>query len=320
MSETAGLIIIPRLRVENVNAISGPLSWGFPSPTAFTGFTHALARRLKNGFDIEFGGVGIVCHRFDPQVSQPAGRRNQVFCLTRNPLYAGWKKFEDKPASIVEEGRAHMEISLLIELLTELDEDEWHDLQEPLMSAIYSMRLAGGSILPGCDKRRQPLWIEWSDDPADNITEFRKQRHRLLPGFALVHRESVLKEHLNRMRQQNKEINALDALLDLTRLNFAPGKIDPDKPNEIPWEIRSTPGWLVPIPVGYAAISRLYAAGEVNNARDAQIPFRFVESLYSLGEWVSPHRVMDATQLFWRHEADAENGIYRCINQYEKIT
>ena len=91
MTDTAALLLLPHLRVQNANAIQGPLSWGFPSPTAFLGFTHALERRIHDRFGITFGGVGIVCHRFEPQVFFPPGRRHQVLRLTRNPVFAGWK-------------------------------------------------------------------------------------------------------------------------------------------------------------------------------------------------------------------------------------
>jgi len=310
MTDTTALLLLPRLRVQNANAISGPLTWGFPSPTAFTGFVHALQRRLSASIDVEFAGVGIICHRFDPQVHQPAGRRNQVFSLTRNPIGR-----DGGTAALVEEGRAHLEVSLLIELVTDLDEDDQETLLDRLMPTVHSMRLAGGSILPDYDQRHRPTLVEWWDDDEDNVTEFRKLSRRLLPGFALVQREDLLAAHLDELRRDNDQHNALDALLDLTRLNVEPGEAgsDPDKLN---WSIRSHPGWLVPIPVGYAALSPLYPPGEVIDARDQQTPFCFVESLYSLGQWLSPHRLSDAQQLFWRHSNDIDAGIYRCINHY----
>ena len=39
---------------------------------------------------------------------------------------------------------------------------------------------------------------------------------------------------------------------------------------------------------------------------------------HSLGEWVSPHRLIDLSQLLWTQETDAANGIYRCINRYSE--
>ncbi|EQD77973.1 CRISPR-associated Csy2 family protein [mine drainage metagenome] len=82
------------------------------------------------------------------------------------------------------------------------------------------------------------------------------------------------------------------------------------------WGIRKRPGWLVPLPIGYAALSSLYPAGEVENARDDSTPFRFVESLYSLGQWVSPHRLENLQQLLWHVKSEPEKGIYQCVNRF----
>jgi CRISPR-associated protein Csy2 len=313
MTETHALLLLPRLRVQNANAISGPLTWGFPAPSAFTGFAHALERRLRKLIDVKFGGVGIVCHQFDPQVSRPANRRHQVFCLTRNPLGR-----DGGSSALVEEGRAHLEISLVIEVLNWLDEDDRADLQEHLLNAAHSMRLAGGSILPLADKRHQPQWFDWPEAAAEHNQAFRKLRRRLLPGFALVQRDDLLTQHLQTLREADPTANSLDALLDLTRLNIEPAGPDPKNPDKHLWEVRRSPGWLVPLPVGYAALSPLYAPGEVSNARDETTPFRFVESLYTLGQWLGPHRLTELEQLLWRHQADTEAGLYRCNNQYAK--
>ncbi|MGB5833129.1 MAG: type I-F CRISPR-associated protein Csy2, partial [Thiohalocapsa sp.] len=179
MNETAALLLLPRMRVQNANAVSGPLSWGFPAPSAFTGFVHALERRLRaQQLDIELGGVGIVCHRFEPQAHKPDGRYSpNVFALTRNPVFAGWKGFVDKPAALVEEARAHMEISLLVEILTEPIELP-QDALEQILATVGAMRLAGGSILSvGRAQRHQPKLIEWPESTAEARAEFR----RLLP-------------------------------------------------------------------------------------------------------------------------------------------
>lgn len=315
----SGLILLPRLRVQNANAISGPLSWGFPSPTAFTGFVHALERKLKQSGQLSdgFAGVGIICHHFEPQVSQPAGRRHQVFCLSRNPL----GKDGGAPAT-VEEGRAHMEISLLIGVRDYFSDGEGQYLAEDLQHAAYGMRLAGGSPLYRPGKRYAASWHPAAGNVADDTTTFRKLRRRLLPGFALVQRDDLLKAHLAEMRQTAPASTALDALLDLSRLNFEPlvtPASEAGKPETVDWQIRKKPGWLVPLPMGYAGISDLYEPGQVANTRDASTPFRFVESLYSLGEWVSPHRLQCFEQLLWTQEADAEKGLYRCHNRHAEF-
>ena len=38
------LLLVPHLQVQNANAISSPMTWGFPSITAFVGLMAALER------------------------------------------------------------------------------------------------------------------------------------------------------------------------------------------------------------------------------------------------------------------------------------
>lgn len=314
MSDVFALVLLPHLRVQNANAISGPLTWGFPSPTAFAGFAHALERKFAAELNEGFAGVGIICHHFEPQVFQPPGRRTQVFRLTRNPVGK-----DGGTLALVEEGRAHMEVSLVIAIRDCKSEGDGKKLAERLHHAAQGMRLAGGSLLHQEGKRYQAQWWPLTGDIEGDARIFRRLRRRLLPGFALVQRDDLLAGHLAEMRATQPDSNALDALLDLSRLNIEPVVSQADEAGApVKWEIRRKPGWLVPLPIGYAGISPLYAPGEVENARDAATPFRFVESLYSLGEWVSPHRLNDLSQLLWTQETDAANGIYRCINRYSE--
>ncbi|WP_273660649.1 type I-F CRISPR-associated protein Csy2 [Pseudomonas aeruginosa] len=67
----------------------------------------------------------------------------------------------------------------------------------------------------------------------------------------------------------------------------------------------------MPIPAGYNALSPLYLPGEVRNARDRETPLRFVENLFGLGEWLSPHRVAALSDLLWYHHAEPDKGLYR---------
>lgn len=316
MLDTRALLLLKRLRVQNANAIAGPLSWGFPAPSAFSGFVHALQCRLVAALEISFGGVGIICHRFDPQVYKPPGRRTQVFRLTRNPLGK-----DEKPPSFVEEGRAHMEVSLLVEVSGKLGTaGRQKRTAREILGYAEGMRLAGGSILPrsrtsdGSDRHEPEMW-GLPDTRQERRETFRKTRRRLLPGFALVDRQDLLHAHLQALRIIRPEASAVDALLDLCRLNIEPS-ITPAKADETSWSVRSTPGWLVPVPVGYRALSKLYAPGEVENARDEATPFRFVESIYSVGEWRGPHRLDDPMQLLWHHEVCPETGLYRCANHF----
>ncbi len=320
-----GLLVLPHRRIQNANAISGPLTWGFPAPTAFTGFAHALQRRLSalptsDDAHLEqgFSGIGIICHHSEAQVAQPAGKGTQVFRLTRNPLFAGWKKFEDKIAALVEEGRIHLEVTLVIAVKDYLPPTRGEIWAAAVAEIVQGMRLAGGSFLPAAtDERSRAQWHGLSNTQDEHDRLFRRLRQRWLPGFALVQRDDLLLEHLAALRAQHPEANTLDALLDLCRLNFEPGvPVDGGPPEQVNWQVRKHAGWLVPLPIGYAGLSPLYAPGTVAHARDVTTPLRFVESLYTLGEWRGPHRLQHLEQLLWHSEAEPENGLYACRNHF----
>lgn len=336
--QPSGLLILPRLRVQNANAISSPLTWGFPSPTAFLGCVHALERRFVQPFGQAFDGVGIVCHGFEAQTFRPNRRHHLIFTQSRNPVYLkrDAAKFiaEGTPAAIVEEGRAHLVVSLVIAVRGGFGEaQEEQDFAEAVYQTALGMRLAGGSVLPTLgQKAPRPQWIPWPQAEVEQRAAFARLRRRLLPGFALVHRPDLLGKRLAEMKAEgDTSVGVLDALLDLTRLNHVPVAVAPaedrisdgvedapagDGGSRVAWQVRTRPGWLVPLPVGYAGISDLYAPGEVANARDATTPFRFVESLYSLGQWIAPHRLSSLEQLLWRGAAEPDAGLYRCVNRY----
>ena len=323
--QPAALLVLPRLRVQNANAISSPLTWGFPAPTAFLGFVHALERRLSTRYRQVFDGVGIVCHNFEAQTFKPNRRQHLVFMQSRNPIYLkrDAAKFiaEGTPAAIVEEGRAHLEVSLVIALRHGFAEDlEGQDFAEDAYRTAAGMRIAGGSVIPS-DRPRSPFCWSWPEVTEDQSEVIIKLRRRLLPGFALVHRPDLLGERLAQLKEQDTVATVLDALLDLTRLNHFPAEATPTPDGatdgaKAEWQMERRPGWLVPLPIGYAGISELYAPGQVAGTRDSTTPFRFVESLYSLGQWISPHRLTRLEQLLWHSTADPEAGLYRCINRY----
>jgi CRISPR-associated protein Csy2 len=308
MSKTPdALILLPRLRVEGANAVSGPLTWGFPAPSAFTGFVHALHRRLGND-EVRLDGIGIVCHQFEPQLYQPSPFTRR-FRLARHPMDK-----DGSPPGTVEEGRAHLTVSLLIGVHLdpemEFDEADGKQLAAAVEHAAQGMRLAGGTIRTG---QRRASFHELGDFQANREAAFRTLRYRLLPGFALRHRPDLLADHLAQLRATRPEASALDALLELVRLNVEPVADDPERPEQVTWRAaRLRPGWLAPLPVGYAALSPLHPAGAVRGARDDATPFRFVETLYSLGEWVSPHRLHHPDDLLWYHRADPDAGTYLC--------
>ena len=328
------LLTLPRLRVQNANCISSPMTWGFPAISAFTGFMVALQRRLMQkageanalAASLRFESVGVVCHRFEPQVT--TGGYTRSFALTRNPVLQ-----DGGTAAIVEEGRAHLDISLVFTVYTAqgyVSDEDAQAAAEAVAAEVAGMRLAGGSIMPPLQKLRAhqhtPRMDALKATTEDQAKQFKQLRRRLLPGFALVSRDDVLQQRLQTLQAQHaaqtSATNAsaaptlLDAWLDLSRINHR-AYVD-EATGQVTWKQDTRPGWLVPMPVGFATLSS-HEAGTVANARDMHTPFRFVESVYSIGQWVSPHRLESAAEFMWQPQHDPELGLYRCVNGYRAL-
>lgn len=312
------LLILPRLRVQNANSISSPLTWGFPAMSAFLGFMTALERRIGAGAGLAFRAVGVVCHDFEAQVTHEGYTR--AFHLTRNPVLA-----DGSTAGIVEEGRVHLEVSLVFDVLlspTQVGDAARQALAEQAAHAAAGMRLAGGSVmplLPTATRRAGRASLEMlaeSDD--DQRKQFRRLARRCLPGFALVSRDDLLQTRLAELQAEQPQATALDAWLDLSRWNHRVAPHTDEKGHTATtWQTDKRPGWTVPIPVGYAGLSALHAPGTVAGARDGGTPFRFVESLWSIGQWVGPHRLRSLDDLLWYAQVEGEQqSIYRCRNDY----
>ncbi|MGL5030068.1 MAG: type I-F CRISPR-associated protein Csy2 [Aeromonas sp.] len=299
-------LLLRHLRVENANAISG-LTYGFPAITHFLGFTHALSRRLEQAYGLTLGGCAVVAHNTELQ-SQPLGnRREQVFALTRNPLTK-----EGKTAPFNEEGRVHLDISLLIECDFKAEELPRSDSLDQSISELHgwfertvpTLRLAGGMITT----LGQVQWHEHYDE-----MKLRRLCMSLLPGFALVCRHDALTEHHQQRLTVEPNHELLDSLLDFVTLQH---QAQQDEAEGVSWQPLAKPssGYLVPLVVGYQGISPLYNPGSIASSRDQETPFRMVESIYSVGQWISPHRIQDLDALLWRYRYQEPN--YLCENHY----
>lgn len=315
------LLILNHIEVQNANAIAG-LTWGFPGITSFLGFTHALSRYTEKIQGVQFAGCAIVCHSHQVQAHQPKPHSEFVFALTRNPLTK-----EGKTAPFNEEARMHMDVSLVIEcdfVAEDLDfgaannSENTTRFESELVRKILTMRLAGGTIQAVQGIEFKTL----SEDYDERGKEFRKSMLRMLPGFMLVDRSPLLQEHLSDLRERHVDATLLDAWLDFSTLRYRAypqiaesETADATTPAE--WRHVARPGeeWLVPITTGFKAISPLYSPGEVANARDPSVPFRFVESAYGVGQWISPHRLRDMRHIFWRYQQDGD--WYLCKNDYQ---
>ncbi len=103
----------------------------------------------------------------------------------------------------------------------------------------------------------------------------------------------------------------------------------PDEQTLADWEYLKKPnsGWLVPIMTGYKAISALYDKADVKGIRakdddDSVEKVSFVESVHSIGEWLSVHKLsMEGSDSFekledciWRY-APYEKDWYLCTQE-----
>lgn len=308
------LLVLPHLRVQNANAVSSPLTHGFPSMTAFLGLMWALERKVRRtGLDLSFKAVAAVCHGHEEQVSDSPFVK--TFSLTRNPLGK-----DGSTAAIVEEGRIHLELTLVFAVRSErwLHQPGTQDADLADVAAILSgMRIAGGTLLPQPSTRRhRPYAIDLTGTADDRRDVFRKARMRWLPGSALVGRDDLLDKRLAELQAENPATTRLDAWLSLSRINWRYRPAMDGTKGEWAHD-RTGLGWVVPIPVGYGALSELYPPSQVANARDPATPFRFVESLYSVGEWIGPHRIETPEQMLWYADSRPDDGRYRCCNDYQ---
>lgn len=314
------LVVLPRLRVQNANAISSPLTHGFPSITAFLGLAWALERKARAaGLDLRTKAVGVVCHAHEEQVS--GDRYVKSFHLTRNPVDK-----DGSTAAIVEEGRIHLTLSLVLAVgserwMTAADATTADADLKTLTALLGGLRVAGGSCLPatGAGRRQRPQVLPWTGTKDDRAQAFRRLRQFLLPGFALVSRDDLLDTRLAELRDIQPESTRLEAWLSLSRVNWR--WHEPVQAGNSPaaggWQHdRKGMGWVVPIPVGYGALGELQAPGSMANARDASTPFRFTESVYSVGQWIAPNHLHAAEQLLWYADHVPDAGLYRCRNDF----
>ena len=327
------VLVLPRIRVQNANAISSPMTWGFPAITAFTGLMTALERRLGRDSGIALYGVGVICHGFEAQVTTSGYTRS--FYLTRNPVMQ-----DGSTAGIVEEGRVHLDLTLVLDARLENErrgDSERARLVERVAHELAGMRLAGGSVMPALpsDTRRsgrptlERVPDGWQDDAAESQRDghrqwFRRLVRPWLPGFVLVSRDDLLQRHLAELRATKPESSALEAWLDLSRWNSRAKRPELQETGGQPltaeWTTDPRQGWIVPIPVGFTALSELLEPGSVAGARDMSTPFRFVETVWSMGQWVSPHRLKKLSDAVWAPDHDLSqpdgHGLYRCVNAY----
>ncbi|CAM4070086.1 type I-F CRISPR-associated protein Csy2 [Psychrobacter arenosus] len=312
--DIVGYLLFKKLVVEGANTISSPLTYGFPAITGFLGSFHAMSRKLATTddlADLSLGGVLIACHDCQPQMYRDKNYNNYTFNQSRNPI-----KKDGKTASIIEEGKCRLVVTLAVEVLAEnrLSDEEQQSLIKRSHQWVWQQRMAGGSV-QGID-RFQPVQF-FDDDDLDTIVP------QLLPAFVLIDAQDDFAEIIQEIQQEKPEATPLDALIEVCALHHIP---ETQKNGDTKWlttSRKSGHGWLVPMPIGYQGISELYEAGEMQNVRNPEYTSQYVESIYSLGKWVYPQRLggidsaHDIANAFWRYDYDAEQSLYLVTQEYD---
>jgi CRISPR-associated protein Csy2 len=306
-------VIFERIYIEDANCIAG-FTYGFPAITHFLGFTHALSRKLKNKNLPSLQGCAVVCH--EHQLHTYKNYSDYRFIQNKTPpsmLLQNKGKAKDSP-SIIEEGKMNMTISLVMELPESLNsrDDVIEHYKNTLHHLAFQQRLAGGSI-----QNIKAVHIISLDESGDSQKNTRKIKRYLLPGFVLMDRSDLFEQHYSELKANHPNIELIDAWLDFTAMKFRADallkkdEIISDK-TKAEWIRLDKPyqGWLVPITNGYKAITPMYPAGEVNDVRDATVPFCFVEATHTLGEWRSAHRISSINDMLWQYQY--EDSWYLC--------
>lgn len=192
-AEDTALLVLPHLCVQNANAISSPFTHGFPSITAFIGMMWALQRKLASAdIPLKLHRVGVICHHHEEQVNDGFVK---TFHLTRNPLNSAGQS-----AAIVEEGRMHLDITLLFEVTqvgethastasTLTQDEQLKEWAEQIGDIVACMRIAGGTLLPtrALPNRNTDAWMAVLPENYDEQARvFEQWSRQWLPGFALV--------------------------------------------------------------------------------------------------------------------------------------
>ena len=305
MSNADFYLVLDAIEIQGANAISSPITYGTPALSGFLGAIHALQRKVNSQLlkdrHISFTGALIASHECRVRRYRSNWYSDYTLNQSRNPITK-----EGKTDSIIEEGKVDMTVSLVIPVACKnIDGADWlSDNQKDFLAwvkrTLYHQRMAGGSVFAV-----EGAGLLNAQEDALSVL-----KPRLAPAHILMDARQELRKITDALQEKNPEATALDALLELAMLHHAPEKDEKDEKN-IKWKttsVRSGRGWLVPMPVGYQAISA--EKESLQGSRSTDYPSYFVETVYSLGKWVSPYSLDSLESAFWRMHQPDSNGLY----------
>lgn len=292
-------LLLPKIEIQNANALSSLCTIGFPAMTAWMGAVHALERKVRlteSLREVRFINLGVISHESRLQVYKNPGDYHYSIAISSNPLRKkGGNTFERPP--FIEDPRIHLKVSLLIECQGVTGDNE-NELLETVGDLLPLLKMAGGDVLT-C----KPPAVYFASE--DKPEEQKKILHRLMPGFAVIERRHLLEQ------AENGEGDTLDTLLSFLMIHH---EAEINKENEVrAWTSkRREAGWLIPLVVGFQGLTRL---GKVKAQRDPNVSHRFAEPVITLGEFKMPYRFSSVEDLMWHYEYDEGNDLYICKNE-----
>lgn len=287
-------ISIKNIEVKNANAASSYFTVGFPAITGILGAVHALERRLKlvSGLEsLRLTGVIPACSDLSVKRFKPGF--DYTLIQSRAPLSKSGGTL-----GIQEEAKCDLTLSILIEF-----EGVDPDFDEILMASVskefHRLKLASGDIL-AFDKIKCLTYDAESEDGLSSL------KSALMPGNVLISRKDLV------INEMTAGISALDAVLSFMHIYH---KSIIDDSDNVVWEQkRKATGWIVPIAVGYQAITDETVA---RLQRDMTTPHVFAESVVTLGEFVMAYKLgtdpeYPVESAIWRYAPVLEKGLYLC--------
>ncbi len=301
------ILLLPHIKVHNANALSSPYTIGFPAMTGWLGTMSALQRDLnQNGFEnLKFISAAVTCHKFNLQTYKGQGDFVSSIIGAGNPIVPDksaadkWNSPFTKPP-FIEAARCHLTASLAIEYegISKEDGDE-DEVVRKISDRFHTKKVAGGDIL----NFNKPMLLKVNGDD-----DFKHLTRKLMPGYVLIERRDLVEKN---MMEEGK--NALVALVDYLKVTHSSVK---DENDDIKWESKSKkPGWIVPVSVGFHAITELHQA---EKQRDPDVEHRFAESIITLGEFKMPYRLKSLDEMLWHYHVDLENNLYVCQQNTRK--
>ncbi len=284
-------LLLSKIQVHNANAMSSPYTVGFPSMTAWLGAVHALERQVNvEGFpNARFTGVAVASHSCNVQRYKDIKTSVYHLCATRNPLTK-----DGKPPSFIPEARCHLCVSILLRTQG-IDAGNSKQLEETIAFLLERMKLAGGDV-----ESISKIEVTTVSDESDE--DERRLLRRLMPSYVLIERRDLM------MAEAEGGKDTLDMLLDMLAVEYesqAGG-------NRLKGQgKRRAEGWLVPIAVGFKAISDKVAAG---HQRALEYEHFFAEPIVTLGEFRMPYHFQRIDEILWDYHTDLTQGLYLCRN------